>query len=99
MIAYQKDPLSLGDASKLKAWLSMGEAQLFRECVTAQLNEYYFEAINAQSKPAESIEDECRFNNQAKAKLDRAHEVLSFIRTFEKFCDSNYGFHKLKINT
>lgn len=99
MIVYQKEPVSPVDASKLKAWLAAAEAHLFRQCVTAHMNELYFDAINLQTKEAESVQDEAKFNNQSEVKLRDANNILNFIRLFEFFADPDYGFHKLKTNT
>lgn len=76
MIVYEKDPLPLGDQGRLKGWFDTPDAQLFRECVTAKMNEHYFDAINCQQK---SEEEGDKFDNQARAHLAEAKKVLTFL--------------------
>lgn len=99
MITYDKYPISAAEASRLRAWLTGSEAHLFKECVSAEMNSHYLDAVNHQSKPTESVEDECKFNNLAESSLAQASEVSTFIRIFEQFSGPDSGFFKLKVNT
>lgn len=99
MITFSIEPISLGEASKIKAWLSTNEAQLFRECVVAQMNEHYCNAINAQTQPTENSYDYEKFNIQSRGSLALAGRLLEFLRVFDELADNKYGFHKIKINT
>lgn len=96
MIAYQKEPLSMADSSRLKSWLTKAEVQLFKDCVVAQMNEHYMDAINLQTKSTHDGGVD-KFGIQSSAKILEAKDVQLFIRLFEKFSHPEYGFHKIKV--
>lgn len=88
----------MADVSKVMAWLATREAQLFRECVTAKMNQLYCDAINAQARPSDTVDDTNKFNNMAQESLVRASKVRNFLAVFDEFTTPGYGLHKLKIN-
>jgi len=99
MITYQIEPIPVGEASKIKAWLATNEAITFRACVVAQMNQNYCDAINSQTQPAENSYDYEKFNIQARGSLTQAGRLLEFLRVFDELASDGYGFHKIKINT
>lgn len=99
MIVYEKHPMSATEASLLKSWMSQPGASIFREAVTAQMNQHYLDALNYQTKLADSPEDKAKFSGQAASKVDEAKDIVNFIKVFERFADPEHGFFRLKINT
>lgn len=99
MITYSIEPISPAEASKLKAWLGSAEAQLFKDCVSAEMHSKFFNAINIKCKPAKSIEDSTK-NAARSAGDERAGlELQSFLSMFERLGEPDHGFHRIKINT
>ena len=98
MMIYSEEPVTLLDAELLKKWMSHRDAQLFKDCVIAQMNQHYIDSINVKTK-AKSKEDEVKFDSQAQHYIDKAKEIRNFLNLFEYFASPDYGFHKIKIKT
>lgn len=93
MIQFTLEPLSAGEASRVKTWLSMAEAQMFRECIEAQMNEHYIEAVNKQAVEG----DPEKFTAQANALIGKANEYNIFLRIMRHVASESYGLHRIKI--
>lgn len=98
MIIYSEEPVTVLDAELLKKWMSHREAQLFKDCITAQMNQHYFDAINVKAKSRDR-EDEAKFEVQANHYMDKAEEIRKFLELFEYFSSTKYQFHKIKTTT
>lgn len=99
MITYALEPISPVEASRLKAWLTTGEAQLFRDCVSAQMHRHFFDSINIKCKPCDTAPDRSKLESQAKIEESMGEDVQFFLEMFERLAQPAHGFYKLKVNT
>lgn len=95
MIKYEHVPLNAVEQARVSSWLGCADAELFRQCVHAQMAQHYLDAINEQAK-AKTKADAEKFNKLAEPYLERAAEVNTFLRVFEILSDKNYSFHRIK---
>lgn len=99
MITYEKYPISVAEASRIKAWLNSAEANLFKELVSAQMHVHFFDSINLRCRHAETSLDRSKNENLASIHAIDGSDVRHFIETFEDFSKPDHGFFKLKVNT
>jgi hypothetical protein len=99
MITYSLEPISPTEASRLKAWLTTAEAQLFRDCVAAQMHRYFFDSINIKCRPSDTALDRSKLESQARIEESKGEDVQFFLEMFELLAQPSHGFYKLKVNT
>jgi hypothetical protein len=101
MINYQEEPLPLLDVANIKNWLGTKDADLFKACVTAQMHQHYFDAINARSNLSQvpTDEDVKRSETLALTLTRHGDAIHQFLKTLQRFAKDDYKFRKLKVTT